>query len=295
MEPEVRSGGASPAVFESIDASAADVRTGCCSCGTAGRPKTPVYAIGNVRPRFPSVAVEKELAQAASRDDLTGLTDQAAIYKILSQRQNRYLARAVCWVFSIEGIDTYILVPRNPDDIEVLIEAARTRTRATDVDVVIGELGPLAPPSMCNGLAVPIVMVNQLYSFDVDTLLRAIPAPEGANQEAFLSSAEEMLGRIMLATDNAGASDEHRALNYLAVRYQAIYHTTANQHAKNRSLASVETRLSPLTGTRTIVDVILTYRDRATDAEESFLTRVDVTETFPFLVTKLSPYFRQGF
>jgi hypothetical protein len=39
------------------------------------------------------------------------------------------------------------------------------------------------------------------------------------------------------------------------------------------------------------VDVIFTYTNRNTDVDEKFAVRVDVTDKFPFLVTKLSPYY----
>jgi hypothetical protein len=53
----------------------------------------------------------------------------------------------------------------------------------------------------------------------------------------------------------------------------------------------VEVRPSRLSGTRKIVDVILSFTNRNTDFAEKFFVRVDVTEEFPFLVTKLSPYY----
>jgi hypothetical protein len=37
--------------------------------------------------------------------------------------------------------------------------------------------------------------------------------------------------------------------------------------------------------------VIISYTNRQTDVTEKYLVRVDVTEEFPFLVTKLSPYY----
>ena len=40
----------------------------------------------------------------------------------------------------------------------------------------------------------------------------------------------------------------------------------------------------------TIVEVIFSFTDRATDVVEKQLLRVDVTEEFPFPVTKLSPF-----
>jgi len=95
----------------------------------------------------------------------------------------------------------------------------------------------------------------------------------------------------MLAADNAGSTDDHRALNYLAVRYPAIYATAADAFARNSSLSAVDVQSSPLSGTRKVVDVIFSFTNRNTDVAEKFSTRVDVTEEFPFLVTKMSPYF----
>ncbi len=62
-------------------------------------------------------------------------------------------------------------------------------------------------------------------------------------------------------------------------------------HVGCGSLTAVEVRPSPLSSTRRIVDVIFSYTNRNTDMTEKFFVRVDVTEEFPFLVTKLSPYF----
>ena len=47
--------------------------------------------------------------------------------------------------------------------------------------------------------------------------------PDDVEENLFRSAAEELVERVMQITDNAGASDEHRALNYLAVRYPVIY------------------------------------------------------------------------
>ncbi len=38
--------------------------------------------------------------------------------------------------------------------------------------------GPIAPPEMCNGLMAPIVVFDQIYSFDRDALIKAIPMPD---------------------------------------------------------------------------------------------------------------------
>jgi len=92
-------------------------------------------------------------------------------------------------------------------------------------------------------------------------------------------------------TDNAGATAEHRSLNYLAVRYPAIYAKAAEEFARDFSLTGVDVLASPLSGARSVADVIFSYTNRNTDFTEKFFVRVDVTEEFPFLVTKLSPYY----
>jgi PatG C-terminal len=92
-----------------------------------------------------------------------------------------------------------------------------------DLDCVIGVRSPIASPEFCNGLMVPIVIFDQIYSFDRESLIKAIPKPEKTPAQEFAPAAEELFDRIMQMTDNAGATDRDRALNYLAVRYQAIY------------------------------------------------------------------------
>lgn len=252
-----------------------------------------VYALGRVVLRFPTLAAEKEFAQATARAGTAGLTDREALHRVLSEKQNRYLARQLCYVFTIEGIETYILQPRDPVDFDLLVEAVRPAPRSTDVDVVIGIKGPVAPPELCNGLMLPIVVFDQVYSFDVDSLIQSIPRPQTIPEREFEATAEELLGRIMQIADNAGATDENRALNYLAVRYPAIYAQTAEGHGRACSLSAVEVRRSRLSAMRKIVDVIFSYTHRQTDVTDKYFVRVDVTEEFPFLVTKLSPYYER--
>jgi PatG Domain len=250
-----------------------------------------VYAIGRIEPRFASLAAEKEFAQATGRAETAGLNDRQALHEVLSQRQNRYLVRKLCWVLTIEGLDTYILYPRDPADLDLLVEALRPTPRLTDVDCVVGVRGPVAPPELCNGLMVPIVAFDQIYSFDIDSLVKSIPRPEKVSAKDFEPMAEELFHRIMQMTDNAGATDEHRACNYCAMRYPAIYATAADAFGRNASLTGIEVRPSPLSGVRRIVELIFSFTNRQTDVTEKFFMRVDVTEEFPFLVTKMSPYY----
>jgi PatG Domain len=269
----------------------------CPTCAAAaaahhdGAPEPRyVYAVGKIEPRFPRSSVEKEFAQAAGRAETTGLTDRQVVHEVLSERSNRYLARQMCWMMTIEGMESYILVPRDPGDLELLVDTLRSTPSPMDLDCVIGVYGPIAPPEMC-GLTLPIVGFDQIYSFDRDSLIRAIPRPEKVTAKEFTPAAAELFDRMMQITDNAGATDEHRAMNYLAVRYHAIYAAAADAFARNSSLTSVEVIPSRLGVTRNIVDVVFSFTDRTTDVTEKSFVRVDVTEEFPFLVTKLSPYY----
>ena len=252
-----------------------------------------VYAVGRVEARFPNLSAEKEFAQATGRTDTAGKTDRQTYHAVLSKRENRYLVRQLCWVLTIQGLDTYLLVPRDPGDIDLLVEAIRPAPNANDIDVVIGVRGAIAAPEMCNGLMVPIVMFDQIYSFDREALIKAIPRPEKTTAAQFGPAAEELFDRIMQLTDNAGATDEHRALNYLAMRYPAIYAKAAEEFARDFSLTAVDVRPSALGSTRNIVDVVFAYTNRNTDFTEQFFVRCDITEEFPFLVTKMSPYFER--
>jgi hypothetical protein len=291
LAAEAMAGQRAPTIMASQDNAPAEPACPTCGSAATSTPASFVYALGRVEARFPRLSVEKEFAQVVGRSENAGQTDQQVFHTVLSKRENRYLARQMCWVFSILGLETYLIVPRDPGDLERLVEAIRPVPSPNDIDVVVGLRGPIAPPEFCNGLMVPIVAFDQLYSFDRDALMKSIARPTGVKQEAFRSAAEEVFDRIMQMTDNAGATDEHRALNYLSVRYSTVYTKAAEEFSKNSSLQAVEVRHSLLNGNRKIVEVIFSFANRNTDFTEKSFVRVDVTEEFPFLVTKMSPYY----
>jgi hypothetical protein len=296
--PESSGSAVSPPLPEST---AAGGETPCAKSGCGGaklngaRTYPYVFVLGRINARFSTMAAEKEFAQATARagKEMAGLTNQKAFHALLSDRNNRYLVRQLCWVLTIEGVDTYILQPRDPADFDLLVEATRPAPSPMDIDVVIGVRGPIASPQMCNGLMVPIVAFDQIYSFDRDSFLEALKEkrPETMSEEEFTGAAKELLDRIMQLSDNAGATDEHRALNYLAVRYELIYVKATEMHQRNFALTEVIVGTSRLSGTRKIVAPIFFFTHRETGFVEKYFVRVDVTEMFPFLVTPLSPYY----
>ena len=269
------------------------VATSCPACSAAQSAAQAtsgqhVYVIGHIEPRFPLISIEKEARQVVSRGGGSKDTDREVMAKLLRDPANKYLVRRLCWVLFVHGIDTYILVPRD-GDYQPLIDAYRTEPNPGDLELVIGVRGPIASPDVCNGLLVPIVIFDQIYAFDRDSLLKDIPKPKDADQR-FMRAAAEMFDRLMGQSDNAGATDADRAKNYLHVRYPRVYSLAAEQFGVNASFTAIEVLPSPLSGARKIVDVIFSFTDRTTDVVSKFFTRVDVTECFPFVVSKMSPY-----
>src|SRR5262247_1087209 len=112
-----------------------------CGSGAGSMPVSHIYAIGRIEARFPRLSVEKEFAQAAGRAETAGQTDQQMFYNVLSKPESRYLARQLCWVLMIQGLETYIVHPRDPRDFDRLVEAIRPQPSPLDIDVVIGMRG----------------------------------------------------------------------------------------------------------------------------------------------------------
>jgi len=272
-----------------------------CGCAAKGQnltmDKNPnyVYAIGKVSVRFPNMSIEKEIWQASGRksEDIKGLAKPEVFSKILTDPNNKYIARQLCWILEIENLPTYILIARDLDDIERFANTLRPVPAPDNIDMIIGIRGPIVGPEMCNGLLLPIVIVDHIYSFDRDELIKAIPKAKESSDTQFIKSADALFQHIMQIADNVGSTDEHRAVNYLAVRYDQIYIRTQLMQDRNFSLNGIEVRLSRLAGIRKIVDVILTYEERTSAATEKWFTRVDVTEEFPFLVTPLQQFFER--
>jgi PatG Domain len=265
-----------------------------CSCGGGG-PTGFVYAIGSVEARFPSQSIEKEFIQVWSPTRYNGPVSQHVIYQVLSQGQNLYLAREMCWVFSNEGIDLYLVQPRSYVELTDLILALGTTPGDTDYDLLIGQLGPIAPAQLCNGLQLPLVLATQVFTFSQNAFLNNIVAYAASiGLTVTLEAAKNAFDILIQLTDNAGQTDEQRAINYVTFKSVDVYvlETQQEQATPPYQLTNVTARPSSLGGgTRAIVDVIFVYTNTVTPEVHEFFTRVDVTGQFPFLVTGIAPFY----
>ena len=103
----------------------------CPTCGSRTREAGTavaggyVYALGRIEARFPNLSVEKEFAQATARAATAGLSDREMLQTVLTKPENAYLARQLCWILTIGGVDSYLLMPRDAADVDALVETLR--------------------------------------------------------------------------------------------------------------------------------------------------------------------------
>jgi hypothetical protein len=268
----------------------------CPNCGSAGwMASSPavnaapfVYSYGHVEPRIPSVGVEKELVQFATRITRSGKDDLAFLRAILADRESRYLARQLCWVFVGYDGDLFVVLPRDLDELDSLVEAFAS-SREGSISVAVGPAARTTGWTSDAGEPfLPRYAFDQLITFDIDEFVGRVPRAKDVPEESFADTVRTLFTRIVRRADNAGMSDEHRALNYVALRYPALYEAVARAAARSMMLAGpIETLADVTPDGRRVVTVRLPFRGTATDIVERHACRVDVTEEFPFLVSTL--------
>jgi PatG Domain len=258
-----------------------------CSAAKNTGPVQYVYAVGRIRTEFGCAGDKHEYAAIQSRTDTKGLTDSKVFQKVISE--NRYLARKLRWILSIQGLETYFLQPMDQADLDLLIGSLSLSPSLNNLNIVIGVLGPIAPPQYCNGLQIPIVGVHQIYSFDVPYFIKSIPLPDKITAKEFTPVAEELFMRFIELTTNEGIR-ENRIINYLLFRYALFYITAFECYRRDFSLAGVEVKGSELRVNRDIKKVIVTYKSRTSDATEKYFCTVDGTDIFPYVVKAMGPH-----
>ncbi|MGV9311629.1 cyanobactin maturation protease PatG family protein [Streptomyces sp. NPDC003691] len=254
------------------------------------RPPEPafVYAIGRMSCRFPDPGVEKEFAQAAGHADTRGRTDTETLHTVLDLPENRYLARQLQYVFSVRGVETYTVRPRWPEDFDKIIDAVRPQPTPLDLDVLIGVREPVSPAG-CGGRPLPLVEFEQLYSFDRTDLVSAVEKPKDMPAKRFRRTADEVLTKLLAVAENAGATPEDRAANYLTCRYSALYIKTFEAFAADSALTSIDVRPAAVGGDRGVVSFTLSFTRRGTDLTERWSALVDTRYLYPYLLTPLAP------
>jgi PatG C-terminal/Subtilase family len=302
---------------------------GGCTCSNAAAARSGlVYVLGTVDCKFPDQCVSHEFQAVAETMSIEQGNDESLrtwIYRVLTaeptepdpeepepkkrgakkleprkpepkKSRPRYIARQLCWELTVEGQLAYHLALSDWQDLDDLIECLR---ESPDVDLVqIAGSSSMIPVEACQGEVAPVLQVAQISAYDLNDLVgwvaNALQTPKGARGASEASKlALSLFDRLVQAADNFGDEDQWRALNFLAVRYKALYELYAQKVGKEGyvldSIGVVPSRLSrQRPRERQIVDVVLSYVNaKVACAAEKYFTRVNVTCMFPFIITKL--------
>jgi PatG Domain len=302
-EPAV-SGPASPVRGLAVPAAvpAPPEKVGCTTCGSSPPPATlvappvqtptPVVSIGTITSAFPSLSVEKEFAQLLGQKDFTGFTDRQSMHSVLSQPENRYLARRMCFLLTAYGTGStpaYVLMPELRDDLDLLIDTLKRPLSAAEFDVVKGQVIGIAPPALCNGQQLPILSFYQLYSFGLDDFQGALPRPDKMAAGDFKAACDEFFHRALRLASNA--SGPMLGLSYAILSYAGLYKLIAEKYQQNYSLVDIEVRTSRVTPGS--ADIWLKFVERQTGFSETYCFTVNHSGPFAFLEEPLHPCFGQ--
>jgi hypothetical protein len=262
----------------------------CCPqcAATAPRQESYVYAIGRISVKFPSLALEREFKQRETAMRLPpGEEHNQRISKVLEE--NGHLAAKMCYLLTIGGVPAYILAPGGPYLRKPLFEAIALSEEAEAHVVVIGRVTSMAPPHVCAGILAPILVCDQMYVFHVREWLASLTSSlepalseRKIDRQHFGSISRRIFSRVVRSTENVGATDSHRALNYLVIQHPGIF-LAAVERASSRELDRIDTQLIQGASARKQVAVILSFLDPTTGVAERLFTRVDVTEEWPFV------------
>jgi len=274
----------------------------CSTCGSAGsslvssaaasqRAGHPwVYAFGRIEPRFPSVGVEKEFAQFASSSGRAGVDDAALMRSVLGEVEASYLARNLTWVLVALERDALVIIPRDGNELDLLIDASKAN-KADSLCLVIGRAtvgGWWAPDIGEPGL--PRYGADQIASFE-DDFPKMVPRPDDVPEAEFQETVRSVFDRIRRRADNTGVHDDSRALNYMALRYGAMYEVAGRAAIRGIRLAGIDTSMQLAPDGRQHVMVRFRFRNVTGDLAETYSCRIDVTEQFPFIASPLQQVF----
>jgi hypothetical protein len=273
----------------------------CLTCGGSGsigyQDQLPtavshdhprVTAVGIVSAVFPSLSVEKEFAQLLGQRDFKGFTDRETMYSILSKPENKYLARDMCFThtpYNAGPSPAYVLWPEQAEDRTLLVDTLSRSPSTSEFDVVKGTIRGYAPPAMCNGQQIPLLVVSQLYSFTLPAFIESMPHPDNIPAEKFNAAVEEVFYRILRGASNA--TGPTLALAFAGLQYSGLYQLAAQKINDNSSLTRIEVTQSPRNPDR--AETRLRFVKRDTGFSESYCFAVNYGGRFDYLEELLHP------
>ncbi|MEX1362431.1 MAG: hypothetical protein AB1Z98_04850, partial [Nannocystaceae bacterium] len=175
-----------------------------------------------------------------------------------------------------------ILVPNGEAELTDLVEALSIELRPNPVVVATGTLGSDAPPSMCDGLQVPMVVLAELTYFPRDSLLEQI-AKETKLDLKELTSVAELIWAFSGVWRQPGFDDEQRAKNFVVLRTTTLYEKAVEltKEARPFWLTSITATATQTEAGRSVVDVDSSFLNAAGQTQ-TWRARIDATNLFAF-------------
>lgn len=280
-----------PCVNEAAEHSVAPQHCPSCNQGNQGRsvrgPVKPkyIYTLGNVCFYPKDECIEKEYAQAvASIGGTKGLTETQVLKKVLSQREYSYLIPEFCCVLDIGGMHAHYLIPRCDCGYEPLVEALGEEHQSTHFDLIVGQT---IGSHECGGVALPLVMVDKVYSSSVDEFILTIPKNEKLEEARFRNIAKDLFSQIRRKVEEWGDSDAGRALLFAVFRCEHLHQLVAEALERDEPLTRITARPSPLSSGVVVLKFEFTRRDHGFLTNWSMAVNCDCK--YPYVLQPLTP------
>ena len=261
-----------------------------------------VYAAGLLAPQFESEAVAREFAQISRGAHQGDQIDVGLLQELMRSPENVYLARHLCWIYTVGGLATFQLVPQDGAQITQFLDVLSPEESDGIVHVVVGSSVPFPINSQCGALGLPTVQAAQVLAFPLDEFVAALPVDETTSSKdsaarkakpdrsEFDAAARRLFMRLTRRAGYRGVSDEDRALTYLACRYSELYQAVWQAQRDGKTLVAVDAQHSHSPDGR-LVSVRLVFRQPRTDITEQYEAVVEVGDVFPYMVRGLQAVF----
>lgn len=279
-----------------------------------------IYVGGFIKAEFDNLGLQKEFERnlASSNDHgdsalfmpehLEGALESKSwyqdraycLYKHLSNPKNRYIARQMKWSLINGYRDKMYLLEANSQHLNALIEALKPsddghqnkRDTKNETLTPISIVGSYQQNGAETLPSVHILKIDMISPSDIVQKIHSLHA--GFNDKKIKKVITDMLS---LAQNN-GDSDQDRALNYtlqynLEVymgAYELIYnHATSHSDRETAQLNNV-TVLTEICGERKVAKVIFDFQNVENSIGQHWYCAIDVTDDYPFLLTKFKRY-----
>jgi hypothetical protein len=160
----------------------------------------------------------------------------------------------------------------------------------------------------CAALGLPVVTVYNMLNFTIeefDSHLAEYQAEALSNEtpdsgaesddsgmtanmrNALRQAVSKVSSHLVERTGNWGVQDEHRAANYLSVKYPGAYGLVAEAIMASKRFQGISFVSVVPHSTQRLVAVNFHFRGRSSDVSEKYQCVVDVTHPFPFMHSSL--------